>query len=42
MLFCKIHGEIPSAYAQEKEVHFGGRNFLGMWGSEMGDPGPLP
>jgi len=34
--------EIPSAFGTEKEVHCRRRNFLGMLGSEMGDPGPLP
>jgi len=37
-----IHGEILSALAKEKEVHFGRRYFLAMWGPEKGDPGPLP
>jgi len=40
-VFCNIHGEIPSALALEKEVHCVRRNFLGMQGSEVGDPGPV-
>jgi len=32
-------GEIPSALAQEKQMHFERRKSLGMWGSEMGDLG---
>jgi len=37
-----IYGEIPSALAHEKEMHWGRRNFLGMLGLEMGDPRPSP
>jgi len=33
---------IPSALAQEKEVHWGRWNFLDMLGSEMGDSGLYP
>jgi len=41
MLF-DCNSEIPSALAQEEEVHFRRRNFSDMLGSETGDPGPLP
>jgi len=37
-----VVGEISSALAQEKEVQLRRRNFLGMLGSEMGDPGHRP
>jgi len=40
MLFCNIYGEIPSALSQEKKVHLGRKNFLGILVSQMGDPGP--
>jgi len=36
MLLC--NSKIPSALAQEKEVHFGWRNFLDMLGSERASP----
>jgi len=33
------YGGVLSALAQEKEVHCGRRNFLGMLGSDIGDSG---
>jgi len=43
MLLCNIRGEIPSASAQEKKVHFFGQETSRLCGNQRwGDPRTLP